>query len=236
VNSSTRRAFVFAVLATLAVWYVPGVRMLGLPLVWLSTAAHEGGHALAAALVGGTVHELQLFANGSGVARSSYEAGRLAQATVAAGGLVGPSVMAWILFRAGRSAKGSRMALYAGSLICLVVTLWIGEGAFTWDFLLGLGGLLFLLARKGGEALQHAVVLFLGIQLSLSVFSRGDYLFMAEANMGGGVTMPSDVSHISRALFLPYWFWGALLTLVNLGILWSGWRGLMQRSGGRAPA
>jgi hypothetical protein len=41
------------------------------------------------------------------------------------------------------------------------------------------------------------------------VFSRGDYLFMDTAHTVAG-TYPSDVANMSTALFLPYWFWGAL--------------------------
>ncbi len=58
----------------------------------------------------------------------------------------------------------------------------------------------------------------LAIQLSLSVFSRGDYLFTDVAETAGG-TMPSDVARMAEALILPYWFWGGVVGLLSVLVL-----------------
>ena len=39
------------------------------------------------------------------------------------------------------------------------------------------------------------------------MFSRGDYLFMEQAQTGAGV-MPSDTAHMAIALGGTYWMWG----------------------------
>ena len=57
-----------------------------------------------------------------------------------------------------------------------------------------------------------------GVQLSLSVFSRADYLFTREAVTATG-TVPSDVSQIAEALILPYWFWGACCGALSVAVL-----------------
>ena len=57
--------------------------------------------------------------------------------------------------------------------------------------------------------------------MSLSVFSRGDYLFKPAAKTTAGL-MPSDTAQIAAALFLPYWFWGALIGALSLAILGCG--------------
>jgi hypothetical protein len=36
--------------------------------------------------------------------------------------------------------------------------------------------------------------------------------------------MPSDVSVMAQALFLPYWFWGAACGAISLLFLWTGAR------------
>jgi membrane-associated phospholipid phosphatase len=64
---------------------------------------------------------------------------------------------------------------------------------------------------------------FLAVQLALSVFSRGDYLFTDVARTGEG-TFPSDVANMSSALFLPYWFWGALCGAFSVAVLALGLR------------
>jgi hypothetical protein len=67
------------------------------------------------------------------------------------------------------------------------------------------------------------VVLFVGVQLALSVFSRSDYLFTSVARTAQGAN-PSDVEMMSQALFLPYWFWGLACGGVSVGILVWGLR------------
>jgi hypothetical protein len=59
--------------------------------------------------------------------------------------------------------------------------------------------------------------------MALSVFSRADYLFMREAVTAQGVGL-SDTSQIAQALYLPYWFWGALIAGLSIWLLWHGLR------------
>ena len=80
-----------------------------------------------------------------------------------------------------------------------------------------------LIGIKGSEELNRFVVLFVAIQLALSVFSRSDYLFVKEAQTAVG-TSPSDVQHMAMSLFLPYWFWGAVCGLISLMCLFLGMR------------
>ena len=59
----------------------------------------------------------------------------------------------------------------------------------------------------------------MAVQLSLSVFSRADYLFTETAGAG-----PSDVAQMADALFLPYWFWGIVCGAISGLVLLSGIR------------
>jgi hypothetical protein len=68
---------------------------------------------------------------------------------------------------------------------------------------------------------SQLALVFLAVQLSLSVYSRGDYLFTDVARMSGG-DMPSDVANMASALFLPYWFWGALCGALSVVVLCVG--------------
>ena len=102
-------------------------------------------------------------------------------------------------------------------------------------FVVGLfaaGSLAFGIRAKG--PLCQVALLFVAVQLALSVFSRGDYLFTDTARTGSG-TMPSDVANMASALFLPYWFWGLLCggisVLVLLAGLWVFLVGALPRRG-----
>ena len=44
------------------------------------------------------------------------------------------------------------------------------------------------------------------------------YLFSGRAVIGG-IPMDSDTEQIARQLFLPYWFWGATLSLISIILL-----------------
>ncbi len=84
-------------------------------------------------------------------------------------------------------------------------------------YVLVLSALLAALVRFGSARIARFGLVFLAIQLSLSVFSRSDYLFTCEARTGVG-NMPGDASQIAEALLLPYWVWGGLLSLLVLAI------------------
>ncbi|MGH8516437.1 MAG: M50 family metallopeptidase, partial [Panacagrimonas sp.] len=146
--------------------------------------------------------------------------GRLGFAATAAGGLLGPPIAALGLFLASRSPTASRRALAAFLLLLVVaLVLWM-RNLFGLFFVGSLCALLGLLLWKGGR-LAQLVTAFLAMQLSLSVFSRSDYLFTSQAETAGGPA-PSDTAQIADALFLPFWIWGSLIALLSLAILWVG--------------
>ncbi len=69
--------------------------------------------------------------------------------------------------------------------------------------------------------MAQPLVAFLAVQLSLSAFSRADYLFTATAQTGAG-TFPSDVAQMANSLLLPYWFWGATCGTFSILVLLAG--------------
>ena len=227
VSSSARRALWISVAATLVLYLLPVLNVLDWPLVLLSTAAHEAGHGVAAWLVGGEFRSLTVYADASGVAVTAVGDGRIARALVSAGGLVGPAVVAGGLFTAARNEKHARWALGAIGVACVVAVPVLSGSLFTAGFLGVLGAACLAGATKAQPATAQLGLLFVAIQLALSVFSRGDYLFTPVAHTGAGV-MPSDVAHIAAALFLPYWFWGAVCGALSLGALGLGLRGWVR--------
>lgn len=202
---------------TLALYFIPQLESLARPLELLSTLVHELGHGLTALALGGELQRLAIWSDGSGQAEYSGAFGRLAFAATAAGGLLGPPLGALAMFLACRSARSARVALTAFTLLLLVaLVLWV-RNLFGLAFVASLCTLLGLLLWKGGRWAQ-LVTAFLAMQLALSAFSRSDYLFTSRAETAGG-TAPSDTAQIAHALFLPFWFWGALIALLSLAIV-----------------
>lgn len=211
-------ALLLSVAVTVALYAVPYGHHVAWPLLWLSTLVHELGHGLTALAVGGRFESFMLWPDGSGVASYRGAPGRLARAAVAAGGLLGPAVCAALLFVLGRHPGASRWALGLSGLGLLAAAVAVVRNPFGWAFVVALALLLLVLAvRSRGPAAQFTAV-FLAVQLSLSVFSRGDYLFTDTARTALGAA-PSDVAVLAGALFLPYWFWGAAIALVSVAIL-----------------
>ncbi len=184
-------------------YVVPFGKTIAWPLVLLSTLAHEMGHGLAAVLVGGEFQKFYLHADASGVAYTATR-GSIANALVSAGGLVGPAIVGALFFMMAHRAKNLFFVMGAGLVLAEVMVV---RNLFGLTFVGGVALVFLWLATSANKGIQQIAAYFVGIQLALSVFSRGDYLFTPVANTASG-TMPSDVAHMAEALFLPYWVWG----------------------------
>ncbi|MEE2756375.1 MAG: M50 family metallopeptidase [Myxococcota bacterium] len=219
-----------SVLFTLLLYYVPYGRIIAYPLVLLSTLVHELGHGVASMLCGYEFIEFQMFSDGSGFAATEGRKGRFASAFVAAGGLLGPALVAALFFRLGRDEKKARLALYGFSGMLLLALVFVVRNAFGVLFVTATAALCLTIARAGRQRpwLAHAFLLFLACQLALAVFSRADYLFTATAHTADGAH-PSDVQKMADALFLPYWFWGAFCGLLSVAVVFRGLRSSLKR-------
>lgn len=216
-----------SVVGTLLLYLIPYGGYIAYPLLLLSTVAHETGHGLAAVFVGADFEALRVWANGAGVATWSGRVGRVGQAWIAAGGLIGPAVAAAIGFLLGRDPRYARGALWVGTAALVVLDLWVVRNLFGFFFVAVLAVILALIAARGTPGFAQGAIVFLAVQLALSVYSRGDYLFTrsVETTMG---PMPSDVTQMARALWLPYWFWGGLCGLLSLAVVGLGLWSLMR--------
>jgi hypothetical protein len=232
VSRGGRQGLLAAAAVTALLFAVPGGDLVGRPLVWVSTLFHEMGHAVATSAVGGDVVAVRVYADGSGVTQGRRPPGRVRAAVVAAGGLVGPAAFAGVLFAAGRRRRFVRpasVALGAALLLAVPFTL---RGAIA--VLLGvvLGALAVVLGTRARPAVAQFALLFLAVQLALSVFSRREYLFASTAQTGIG-PVPSDSAQIATALGGPYWFWGAVCGLVSVAILVVGLLATLREQPGR---
>ncbi len=227
-DAATRRraraALKWSVVLTLALYLVPFGALLAYPLLLLSTLFHELGHGVAAVLTGGHFDSLAIFADGSGVARHSSSGGHVAHGITAAGGLLGPAIVAAIAFGAGRSRRGARGLLGAIAVALVVALALVVRNPFGVVFTLAVAGAAGWLAVRGSDATAQLGCVFLATQLALSVFSRADYLFTDTAVTGAG-TMASDTAQMAQALGGTYWLWGlacGAFSLVTLaaGVAW----------------
>jgi hypothetical protein len=220
-HHEVRRWLAWSAVATVVLYVIPFGRLLAWPLVLLSSFVHELGHGTVAVLVGADFQSLQVFPDASGVARHAGSPGRLAQAAIAMGGLVGPSFAAAAGYLSARTSSWSRAArsLLAFALVVLSVT--VLRGFTTFAFVAMLLALAAWIVCKATPTQTQFATAFLATQLALSVLSRADYLFTDVAQTGSG-TMPSDVAVMASSLVGPYWFWGAICGVVSLAVTGTG--------------
>lgn len=221
VTRQARSALLWSVALTLALPRLPVLSVLGVPLLWLSTVAHELGHGLTALALGGRFDRFVIRSDGSGTAFTAAPLGDLPGALVCAGGLVGPALVAGLCFVLARRPLAARGCLAAfGTALC-VAALAVADPGLTQVFLGATGGLLLLAAMFLRGAWAQGVLVFLAVQLALSVFTRGDYLFTELAESSAGA-MPSDVAVIASHLGGPYWVWGVACGLISVLVLVGG--------------
>lgn len=231
VTRRARGALFASAALTLVLYAVPFGGFLIYPLLLLSTLAHELGHGLAALATGGGFEAFYLWPDGSGMAVHTGPEGQALRAVVAAGGLIGPAVVAALCFALARRQRVARVALGLLGLGFLAAVALVVENAFGFWYIGGVGAVLLALAVRARPAVAQTALVFVAVQLALSVFSRADYLFTASATTSAGV-MPSDSAHIADALGGTYLLWGAVCGLFSVLVLVLGlW--LFTRDGAR---
>ena len=216
-----KNALITSSVITAVLYAMPFGDFLSYPLVLLSTLAHEMGHGLTAIMVGANFESFELFADGSGVAKWSGNPSRLDRALVSAGGLLGPAMIAATLFLVGRWARVARVAISLIGVALVLALLLVIRNLFGFAFVSLVAGVCLWIGVKSTPKAAQLAIVFVAVQLALSVFSRGDYLFTATANTANG-PMPSDVAQIAEALVGPYWLWGAVCGAISIGVLMGG--------------
>jgi hypothetical protein len=217
----TKAALAWSIVLTVALYFVPFGQLLAYPLVLLSTLVHEVGHGLASIAVGGRFERFVMFADASGMAFSTGVAPGWPQALVAAGGLVGPALVAALAFVTARRAGWARAFLLGMAVAGVVLLVLVVRNPFGIGFAGVLVTLLGWLGLRAATSTTQVATVFMAVQLSLSVFSRGDYLFVKEAQTGAG-TAPSDVALMANALGGPYWAWGLACGAFSVVVLVAG--------------
>jgi hypothetical protein len=215
-----RRVLLISAAVTLALYVVPFGQLIARPLVYLSTLVHELGHGMTAMAVGGHFDKLLLYGDGSGLAHS-FATSRWEAALIAAGGLIGPAVAAAIGFAVARRASWSRAALAVLGVFLVWVMIFKMRTAFGMVVAGAVAASSLAVAWRARADRAQLVLGFLSVQLALSVFSRGDYLFTDTAATGGG-TFPSDTAGLAATLGGPYWLWGAICAGVSVAALLAG--------------
>jgi hypothetical protein len=222
VASRARLTLLLSVAITAALYVIPYGHTIAYPLLLISTLVHELGHGLAAVVVGGEFERFVMWSDGSGHAISSGAFSGLESAFIAAGGLVGPALGAVFCLIFARRPRTARYCMAAIGMLLALAELLVVRNLFGLFFVGAFAAACLFLAFRAGSQLVQLALVFLGVQLALSVYSRSDYLFTSVAQTAGGAA-PSDAQAIADAIGIgPYWFWGGLCGAFSVAVLLVG--------------
>ncbi|MEM7729391.1 MAG: M50 family metallopeptidase [Pseudomonadota bacterium] len=190
-----------------------------LPVLFLSTWAHELGHGLGAIATGGRFLELTVYPSLSGVALTeTYSAGSRAMVVVA--GLLGPSVLGVVMILLTRGFGLYRTAMLALAAVLALSLIWAAD-AFT----AGAVGLAAAVTGLLGWKLPARPLLYMAytvaIALCLSALTGFGYFFIGNAQVAGA-EYRSDTGLLADLWGGPHWLWGGLLAALSVAILIAG--------------
>lgn len=218
-KANTTRSILIGALLTLVLSFVPYAQYVTYPIRLFVTFIHEGGHALAGIVTGGSVAGLGVSPDASGVTLLRGGFGPLVNSAGYLGAtLYGALVLA--MLRRGVPAK-KLLWLMSASVALTLPLAFIGligtPGAF---FALVTGGpialMLALAALKLEKSAQEMVVGFLGVQCVLNAFFDLRTLFLLSTL----TNTHTDAMNMQQATLIPAAFWAVLWMGTALVMLW----------------
>ena len=206
---------ILAVIVVLSLPALPLGNYLTYPFMILTTWFHEMGHGMTALLMGQDFEQLKIFANGSGVAESRIAAdlSPFARAAIAAGGPLAPCLFGSLLIVASAHQRLWRPTLWAVAVILFASVIVYVRSPVGYFVLPLVAASIALIAWRAPDGLARFSLQFLGVLGALSMLRDFNYLFTAQAVVGGQM-MLSDTGQIEAALWLPHWFWAAIILAV----------------------
>ncbi len=208
-------------IVTIVLWQFEIGRLIFYPFTVLGTWFHEMGHGLMSLFLGGSFHSLEIYSNGSGLAKTSGDLflGSIGQGLVSLAGPIGPTIAGATFIACSKQEKSSKIALVVLSILLIGSSLYWVRTWFGTPVILFFGLLATFGAIKGSAKFQKNLILFLGVQACLSVYISIDYLMTKQFSRDGELMM-SDTGNMELYMLLPHWFWGVLIVFISVFAIW----------------
>ncbi|MFT7625898.1 MAG: hypothetical protein ACI9WU_005089 [Myxococcota bacterium] len=210
---------ILAVLGLVALLNVPYGQFVLYPLMLFSTWIHELCHGLAALILGGSIDQLEIFADGTGLARTYRPVSRFATAWVASAGYVGTSVIGALMLWLRRKKGAGRFGLTFLGLAMVISAVLFVRNRFGLLSVLGIGVMLIGAGWYLQERFSGLIYTFVAATCCLNAFTSIKVLFSANLVVDGQPVGGSDAHTVAEALWLPHWFWASLWIALGLVLM-----------------
>ncbi|HEU4765969.1 MAG TPA: M50 family metallopeptidase [Pyrinomonadaceae bacterium] len=220
-----------ATAVSLVLWFIPFAWILYYPFELFVTFIHEGGHALAAVLTGGSVNYMWVATNTEGLTVSTGNGGLISRMFVSSAGYLGAMAYGALLLVLIRKAVAVRIVLLVSGLYILGLTLVFGfiKPLYSLDGLSGipftlvsgivLSAALVLIAKFASARVATFFMSFLAVQCVLNaLFNLKDLLSLSSPF--GSALVHTDAVNMANATGIPAIFWAGFWVFLALGILW----------------
>ncbi|HEU4434889.1 MAG TPA: M50 family metallopeptidase [Pyrinomonadaceae bacterium] len=216
---------------SLLLWFIPVAWVLYYPFELFVTFIHEGGHALAAVLTGGSVEYLWVATdtNGLTVARTSNSA--LGLMFFSSAGYLGAIAYGALLLVLIRKAVAARIVLLISGIYVFAITMIFGlikpiYSMSVWSgipFTVVAGVLisaaLILIAKFASARIAYFFMSFLAVQCVLNALFNLKDLFSLSSPFASRM-VHTDAVNMASITGIPAIFWAAFWIVLSLSILW----------------
>jgi len=177
------------------------------PFALFGTWVHELCHGLAALAVGGSVSQIEIFPDTSGLAWTS-PGGRLQRAVVASAGYTGTAVGGGLLLLFRRRALAGRLGLVLlGTVMTLSALVWV-RNIFGTPAILAMGAALIVAGWKLPDELSGWLYTFLATVTSLDAVTSIQNLF-GSTHLVNGSPSSTDARTVGELLLIPWFAWAS---------------------------
>ena len=218
------RSLLVALLLVVILLNVPYGNWALYPFKLFSTWVHEMCHGLMAVALGGSVVELEIFKDGSGLAKTMTTTSRITRALVSSAGYTGTALLGAILLVSRRFRWSARVGTtLLGAAVVVSVLFWV-RNAFGIVMLLVIGAALIAAGLKLADKWRDQLYALLAATCCLNAFTSLKILFSGANLTVGGAPASSDAHSVAELLWMPHWFWAGLWMLFGFAMVALGLR------------
>jgi peptidase M50B-like protein len=216
---------------SLLLWYIPFAWVLYYPFEIFVTFIHEGGHALAAVLTGGSVNYMWVATDANGLTGTRISNSTLLMMFVSSAGYLGAMIYGALLLVLIRKAVAARVILLISGIYVFAITMIFGliKPVYSMSVWSGIpftvvagvviSAALILIAKFASARVATFFLSFLAVQCVLNALFDLKALFSLSSPFQSQI-VHTDAGNMAQITGIPAIFWAGFWIMLAVGILW----------------